>query len=147
MNHVLSVCCISSELSSPLLSALAPPTSGDPADVARSEGTTKHLTDWKDMSSLAVLNLVYDVTSPDHVAMVITERGNLPCTSVPVVLRVSKDEEIRHHDNSFGEQFEYVLCSLLPLLSCTSFNGSHPKKINARVGIIACRTHTCAHPD
>ena len=55
------------------------------------------------MSSLAVLNLVYDVTSPDHVAMVITERGNLPCTSVPVVLRVSKDEESRHHDSGFGE--------------------------------------------
>ena len=56
------------------------------------------------MTSLAVLNLVYDVTSPDHVAMVITERGNLPCTSVPVVLRVSKDEESRHHDSGFGEK-------------------------------------------
>ena len=64
------------------------------------------------MTSLAVLNLVYDVTSPDHVAMVITERGNLPCTSVPVVLRVSKDEESRHHDSGFGEKTASVFALL-----------------------------------
>ena len=106
MNHAQSAYCIASFLLPPftyLAPPPPPPISGDPADVARSEGTTKHLADWKDMSSLAVLNLVYDVTSPDHVAMVITERGNLPCTSVPVVLRVSKDEESRHHDSGFGE--------------------------------------------
>ena len=64
--------------------------SGDPSDLARS---ACHLTQWKDRPSLALLNLAYDVTCPDHVAMVITERGTIPCTSVPVVLRVTKDEE------------------------------------------------------
>ena len=38
-----------------------------------------------------VLNLVYDVTPPEFVDMVITDVGMIPCTSVPVVLRV-KDE-------------------------------------------------------
>ena len=49
------------------------------------------LDDWKDIPSLGLLNLVYDVTSPDLVAMVITEVGVIPCTSVPVVLRVTRD--------------------------------------------------------
>ncbi len=40
------------------------------------------------IQSLGLLNLVYDITSPDLVAMVITEFGNIPCTSVPVVLRL-----------------------------------------------------------
>ena len=38
--------------------------------------------------TLQVLNLTYDVTPPDYIAMVVTELGMLPCTSVPVVLRV-----------------------------------------------------------
>ena len=37
---------------------------------------------------LKVLNLTYDVTPPDYIAMVATELGMLPCSSVPVVLRV-----------------------------------------------------------
>ena len=46
------------------------------------------LDDWRDIPAL---NLVYNVTSPDLVAMVITEVGVVPCTSVPVVLRVTRD--------------------------------------------------------
>ncbi|GAU97921.1 hypothetical protein RvY_09141 [Ramazzottius varieornatus] len=37
---------------------------------------------------LSRLNLVFDVTPPDLITMVITEIGMMPCTSVPVVLRV-----------------------------------------------------------
>ena len=66
---------------------------GDPADIARCDHPGNPLADWKDIQSLALLNLAYDVTSPDHIAMVITEKGCIPCTSVPVVLRVTKDEE------------------------------------------------------
>lgn len=37
---------------------------------------------------LSRLNLIFDVTPPDMITMVITELGMVPCTSVPVVLRV-----------------------------------------------------------
>lgn len=36
---------------------------------------------------LNTLNLVYDVTPPEFVSVVITEIGALPCTSAPAVLR------------------------------------------------------------
>ena len=66
---------------------------GDPNDLVeinRRQGN--FLTGWKDIHCLGLLNLVYDVTSPDLVSMVITELGVIPCTSVPVVLRISRDE-------------------------------------------------------
>lgn len=37
--------------------------------------------------SLEIVNLLYDVTPPDFVSVVITEKGALPCTSVPAVMR------------------------------------------------------------
>jgi len=43
---------------------------------------------WHSVHGLNVLNLVYDVTPPQLISMVITEDGMIPCTSVPVVLRV-----------------------------------------------------------
>jgi len=43
---------------------------------------------WKDVHGFNILNLVYDVTPPELITMVITELGMIPCTSVPVVLRV-----------------------------------------------------------
>lgn len=46
------------------------------------------LDDWRSIDSLRILNLLYDVTPPDYVTMVITEVGMVPCTSVPVLLRV-----------------------------------------------------------
>ncbi len=65
------------------------PSLADPNDlvpISRRQGN--FLSDWKSIQSLGLLNLVYDITSPDLVAMVITEFGNIPCTSVPVVLRL-----------------------------------------------------------
>lgn len=64
---------------------------GDPNDLVpinRRHGNI--LSGWKEITSLGVLNLTYDVTSSDLVAMVITEVGNIPCTSVPVVLRLTQ---------------------------------------------------------
>jgi translation initiation factor eIF-2B subunit delta len=63
---------------------------GDPCDVMTVNGVTNNsmLTTWQNNSVFHVLNLVYDVTPPDLVSMVITELGMIPCTSVPVVLRV-----------------------------------------------------------
>jgi len=59
---------------------------GDPADLATSGG--KRLDGWEEHDSLKILNLVYDVTPPEFVDMVVTDIGMVPCTSVPVVLRV-----------------------------------------------------------
>ena len=38
--------------------------------------------------NLTLLNLTYDVTPPDMISCVVTDMGMLPCTSVPVVLRL-----------------------------------------------------------
>lgn len=38
--------------------------------------------------NITLLNLIYDVTPPDLISCVITDMGMLPCTSVPVVLRL-----------------------------------------------------------
>lgn len=50
----------------------------------------RHLEDWQ---KVGLLNLVYDVTPPDFVDIVITELGMIPCTSVPVVLRVKNVDQ------------------------------------------------------
>ena len=50
------------------------------------------LTKWREMKNLYVLNLMLDVTPSDFVDMVVTELGMIPCTSVPVVLRVKNSE-------------------------------------------------------
>lgn len=47
---------------------------------------------WQDIR-LGLLNLVYDVTPPDFVDLVITDLGMIPCTSVPVVLRVKNVDQ------------------------------------------------------
>ena len=45
---------------------------------------------WKEVDKLTVLNINYDITPPNLIALVITELGAIPCTSVPVVLRVKE---------------------------------------------------------
>ena len=45
------------------------------------------------MKTLGLLNLVYDVTPPEFVDMVVTDIGMIPCTSVPVVLRVKEQQK------------------------------------------------------
>lgn len=68
--------------------------SGDPDDlVALPKHHQQHnLAGWREINTLHLLNLVYDVTPPDFVSMVITEVGMIPCTSVPVILRVQNPE-------------------------------------------------------
>ena len=71
---------------------------GNPLDLLKPRSTCMRddapspLADWssesKDYESLAILNLKYDVTSPDLISCVVTDMGMLPCTSVPVVLRL-----------------------------------------------------------
>jgi translation initiation factor eIF-2B subunit delta len=57
-------------------------------------GEKSPLTDWSEGVSpvlnenLTMLNLTYDVTPPEMISCVVTDMGMLPCTSVPVVLRL-----------------------------------------------------------
>ncbi|XP_061559784.1 translation initiation factor eIF-2B subunit delta isoform X2 [Phycodurus eques] len=60
----------------------------DPDNLMVTRKGKTQLARWQEVRSLGLLNLVYDVTPPDFVDAVITELGMIPCTSVPVVLRV-----------------------------------------------------------
>ncbi|XP_020797721.1 translation initiation factor eIF-2B subunit delta isoform X2 [Boleophthalmus pectinirostris] len=60
----------------------------DPDDLIVTRKGKTQLENWQEVSLLGLLNLVYDVTPPDFVDLVITDLGMIPCTSVPVVLRV-----------------------------------------------------------
>ncbi|KAM4693758.1 translation initiation factor eIF2B subunit delta isoform 2-T2 [Discoglossus pictus] len=65
----------------------------DPDDLIVTRKGKCPLKEWEKNSSLRLLNLVYDVTPPDLVDLVITDLGMIPCTSVPVVLRVKSGEQ------------------------------------------------------
>ncbi|VEN40228.1 unnamed protein product [Callosobruchus maculatus] len=64
---------------------------GDPDLLSKTPGTEdpSPLSKWKENNKLTPLNLLYDVTPPDFVTAVVTEIAILPCTSVPVVLRIN----------------------------------------------------------
>lgn len=59
---------------------------GNPEDLVN-QGV---LVDWKHMSNLNVINLLYDVTPAKYISLVITEIGVIPCTSAPVIWREYK---------------------------------------------------------
>uniref|UniRef100_A0A672FCW0 Translation initiation factor eIF2B subunit delta n=1 Tax=Salarias fasciatus TaxID=181472 RepID=A0A672FCW0_SALFA len=65
----------------------------DPDDLIVTRKGKTQLEDWQQVPSLGLLNLVYDVTPPDFVDLVITDLGMIPCTSVPVVLRVKNVDQ------------------------------------------------------
>ncbi|KAM5291771.1 translation initiation factor eIF2B subunit delta [Ctenodactylus gundi] len=65
---------------------------GDPDDLQCERGERVALANWQNHPSLRLLNLVYDVTPPELVDLVITELGMIPCSSVPVVLRVKSSD-------------------------------------------------------
>lgn len=48
------------------------------------------LSEWRNNPKLRLLHLTYDVLPPELVTAVVTEKGTLPTTSVPVVLRVKQ---------------------------------------------------------
>ncbi|TGZ75146.1 hypothetical protein CRM22_000545 [Opisthorchis felineus] len=52
--------------------------------------TGPNLRDWRSNPKLRLLHLTYDVLPPELVSAVVTEKGTLPTTSVPVVLRVKQ---------------------------------------------------------
>lgn len=70
---------------------------GNPNDLILNSGTRENrcsnpLADWQSINHLTPLNLHYDVTPPELVTAVVTEVAILPCTSVPVILRIKPSE-------------------------------------------------------
>ncbi|NXU54299.1 EI2BD factor, partial [Turnix velox] len=70
-----------------------PVPADDPDDLVLLRGGRAPLGGWAENKSLRLLNLVYDVTPPELVDLVITDLGMIPCTSVPVVLRVKSVDQ------------------------------------------------------
>ncbi|GFQ98074.1 translation initiation factor eIF-2B subunit delta [Trichonephila clavata] len=60
---------------------------GKPDDLVRTS-QNESLKNWQSLPSLQMYNILYDVTPSDLISVIITEKGLLPCTSVPVVLKV-----------------------------------------------------------
>ncbi|PKU31594.1 translation initiation factor eif-2b subunit delta [Limosa lapponica baueri] len=77
----------------PLILPAAPLSADDPDDLIVLRKGQAQLGGWAENKSLRLLNLVYDVTPPDLVDLVITDLGMIPCTSVPVVLRVKSVDQ------------------------------------------------------
>ncbi|XP_042302882.1 translation initiation factor eIF-2B subunit delta [Sceloporus undulatus] len=65
----------------------------DPDDLIGTNHGRSPLAGWQENKALRLLNLVYDVTPLELVDLVITDLGMIPCTSVPVVLRVKNVEQ------------------------------------------------------
>ncbi len=53
----------------------------------------EYMNENKSCENINLLNLTYDITSPSFISCVITDMGMLPCTSVPVVLRLKSNRE------------------------------------------------------
>lgn len=60
--------------------------------VNQPNGKRSLLSNWQMKKSLNLLNITYDVTPADLVTAVVTELAILPCTSVPVILRIKPSE-------------------------------------------------------
>ncbi|KAK1441305.1 hypothetical protein QVD17_07152 [Tagetes erecta] len=69
---------------------------GDPDGISKVHGREEvnHLKEIADNENLQLLNLTYDVTPSDYVSMIITDYGMIPPTSVPVVVRELRKEQI-----------------------------------------------------
>lgn len=69
---------------------------GDPDAIAKVHGR-EEINDLKDIANdenLQILNLTYDATPSDYVPMIITDYGMIPPTSVPVIVREFRKEQI-----------------------------------------------------
>ena len=65
-----------------------------PDDMLAAPGPESQLRhQWRNIESLQVLNLVYDLTPCSFIDMIITESGVMPPTSVPVILREMAEKE------------------------------------------------------
>lgn len=77
-------------LDSIVLNEVAPP---DELLIPSSTGANKAgtLANWRETKHLQLLNLMYDVTPADYLAMIVTELGIVPPSSVPVLQRLANE--------------------------------------------------------
>ncbi|CAR27469.1 hypothetical protein ZYGR_0I07440 [Zygosaccharomyces rouxii] len=62
-----------------------------PSTNTTTESADKNILDgWRNMHSLNIVNILYDLTPPEYIKKIITEFGSLPPSSVPVILREYK---------------------------------------------------------
>ncbi|GAB2227334.1 hypothetical protein Drorol1_Dr00009152 [Drosera rotundifolia] len=69
---------------------------GDPEQIAKVPGRREidYLNDWASSENLQLLNLIYDATPSDYISMIITDFGMVPPTSVPVIVREHRRDQI-----------------------------------------------------
>ncbi|KAL5726076.1 hypothetical protein ACHQM5_009147 [Ranunculus cassubicifolius] len=69
---------------------------GDPDVISKVPGRedVTHLDNWTNNENLQLLNLLYDATPSDYVSMIVSDHGMLPPTSVPVILREYRREQL-----------------------------------------------------
>ncbi|CAL4934951.1 unnamed protein product [Urochloa decumbens] len=68
---------------------------GDPDVILKVHGKAEdQLKNWAENANLQLLNLTYDATPHDYVSMIITDYGMLPPTSVPVIVREYRKEQL-----------------------------------------------------
>ncbi|KAF5206938.1 Translation initiation factor eif-2b subunit delta, partial [Thalictrum thalictroides] len=69
---------------------------GDPDTISKVPGRKdlNHLDKWANHENLQLLNLLYDATPSDYVSMIVSDHGMLPPTSVPVIVREYRREEL-----------------------------------------------------
>ncbi|KAH7661690.1 translation initiation factor eIF-2B subunit delta protein [Dioscorea alata] len=53
-----------------------------------------HLDNWAENENLQLLNLTYDATPSDYVSVIVTDYGLIPPTSVPVIVREYRREQL-----------------------------------------------------
>jgi len=100
-NIPVLICCETFKLTNRvLLDSITQNELGDPETVRDTDnnGPEGQLDNWKEISSLKLLTLKYDVCPSQYVSGTITEYGILPPTSVAVLLR-----EINADDVDFDE--------------------------------------------
>lgn len=76
-------------LDSIVLNEVAPPD--ELLMPSKTAGQKGILAGWRDTKHLQLLNLMYDVTPADYLAMIVTELGIVPPSSVPVLQRLANE--------------------------------------------------------
>lgn len=69
---------------------------GDPDVISKVQGRedVNYLDGWANTGNLQLLNLIYDATPSDYVSMIVTDYGMVPPTSVPVIVREYRREQL-----------------------------------------------------
>ncbi|KAL3629534.1 hypothetical protein CASFOL_026756 [Castilleja foliolosa] len=69
---------------------------GDPDAISKVSGRSEinSLDNWGNSENLQLLNLIYDATPSDYVSMIITDYGMIPPSSVPVIVREYRREQL-----------------------------------------------------